>query len=485
MMDVLVLLLRQVSDPRKLSVLALSLFALAHLYQISAPPNGYHQWRESDTAAVALNYSQEDFNILRPRINQRGAGSGITGMEIPAYTYSVAILYKIFGPHHFLPRSVTLCLGLLGLWWFARIVELIWGKAAAPFALWALAFSPLYFFYAFKIMPDMTMISLLLGAVYYFVRYIGTAKTTDLAISCALLVVSACLKPVGLALYLPFLWILWRKSRRRKKRLLHFGGYIALSFSLVMVWFDYARGVNEVHGNPGFYLGETFWDFPETWFSMKHIKKVFLQWPPELWIGWGMLPAFIIGVFQSLKRKTGGVFLLWIIAGYIVLGLTSQLSTNHDYYSLVIVPAFAALTGFGLWWMNLSGGWKRGIAVILMIIAPVASFIRISHRFSDVPEFADIRADTAEYIMPGALVMVEDPTQAIRLYQLNRHGWPLRHGIKSDVIARNIESGAEFLVLENSFDRYGQTDALARLIETDSLFRLAKLYGYPVRQTLP
>lgn len=330
------------------------------------------------------------------------------------------------------------------------------------------------------------MIALTLGAVYYFVVYSKSQKITDLIISGALLTVSACLKPLGLALFLPFLWILWRKNpERRIQSLLYFGGYAALSFALVLAWFAYARWLNTIHGSPGFYLGETFWDFPETWFSIKHAKKVFLQWPPELWIGWGMLPVFIYGVYYALKRKTGGMFFVWIIAGYIVLGLTSQISTNHDYYSLIIVPAFAAISGLGLWRIYTLGGWRRGIATALIIVAPVAAFVRVSHRFSDVPEFDTIRASAAEHIAPDALVMVEDPTQAIRLYQLDRRGWPLRHGIKSDVIARNIANGTEFLILENSYERYEKSAALAGMIETDSLFRLATLYGYPVKHTQP
>ena len=33
----------------------LIIFAVLHIYRLTAPPNGYHKWRESDTAAVIQN----------------------------------------------------------------------------------------------------------------------------------------------------------------------------------------------------------------------------------------------------------------------------------------------------------------------------------------------------------------------------------------------------------------------------------------------
>ena len=180
-------------NPNRLFALCAFVFALAHLYNINSPPNGYHQWRESDTAAVALNYYQEDFSFLSPRINQRGAGSGITGMELPIYSFFSGALYFVFGPHHFIPRLITLVMGLLGLFWFYRAVSLLSGSRIALWSAWALAFSPLYYFYSYKIMPDIFMISLFLGAVYYFVSYTQSLRLRNLIISGILLAISACL----------------------------------------------------------------------------------------------------------------------------------------------------------------------------------------------------------------------------------------------------------------------------------------------------
>jgi len=54
---------------------ALVLFFILHLYYITAPPNGYHVWRESDTAAVTLNYYQDAQPFLAPKTNELGSSA--------------------------------------------------------------------------------------------------------------------------------------------------------------------------------------------------------------------------------------------------------------------------------------------------------------------------------------------------------------------------------------------------------------------------
>lgn len=99
---------------------AILIFVFMHLHFINAPPNGYHQWRESDTSAIILNFYQEDANFLQQRCNQRGDGSGITGGELPTYSYLSAMLYFLFGAHHFLARLLTLLGSLVALFYFRK-----------------------------------------------------------------------------------------------------------------------------------------------------------------------------------------------------------------------------------------------------------------------------------------------------------------------------------------------------------------------------
>ena len=73
-----------------LAAILIVLFALIHMPWITTPPIDEHNWRQTDTAAVARNFQFESSNIFLPRVDGRGQFSGITGMEFPAYNY---ILY--------------------------------------------------------------------------------------------------------------------------------------------------------------------------------------------------------------------------------------------------------------------------------------------------------------------------------------------------------------------------------------------------------
>lgn len=457
------------------------IFFLMHLYKLAAPPNGYHQWRESDTAAVILNYYQEDMNFLHPRINQRGAASGITGSELPIYNYASALVYQVTGPSHASARLLTLLAALFGLWLLRRIVTTLSDERTALFAVWAMAFSPLYFFYSYKIMPDIWMLTFLLAAVTLFLNFRNTQSHWNLAGSAICLILSACIKPLGLSLYLPFVYMIWRDRPRRRKNLTLMSVYILTTFGVVYGWFSYARHVNEVNRSAGFYLGEYLSAFVDFMLKPDFFKKLFLQWPFEIWIGWVLVPIFLYGVYRIIKTGIGRIYFVWILACYIVFVMVSSHSHTHDYYTLIIVPPLAAITGIGLNRFMQTASWRRYVVLALVVLAPVGAAVRTRHRLTDVNDFDQIRRDSDRSIPRDALVMVEETTMATRLYQLNRTGWPLRRAINYSAVEPLVKKGGEYLVLENPIETYN--DSLALLFETMPE-RISDLYCYRARNKI-
>lgn len=472
-------LLANVGRPRLVLLGAVVLFALCHLYQLSAPPSGYHAWRESDTAAIILNYYQEDPNFFQPRINQRGDASGITGMELPLYNYGVVILYNLFGPHHFLARGLTLILGCLVLLLVAGIARMLLGESTAGFAAWCMAFSPLFFFYGFKIMPDVTMLTLYLAAIFAYLKYQSSDRVRWWLVSLVCLTLSACIKPLGLSIYL--LWvIIWWQSQRSRRQSALLGAYIVVSFATTLGWFQYAQEVNELHQSAGFYLGEKLAIFHEYLFASQFVEKLVVQWPWELWIGWGLVPATLLGLFAIRRTKRTATYLaIWIVATFIVFAITAMHSASHDYYTLIIVPPLAIISGFGLKQLTCGARYRQALLVLLLVAGPIGAWARIGSRLSGESNFHQIRAAAKATIPPDALVMVQDPTTAIRLYQLNRRGWPLRSQITRDMVAGLISRGGEYLILSDPLDQYN--DSLALLVDTIPS-RLGPLHCYTVKE---
>ncbi|HEX2896870.1 MAG TPA: glycosyltransferase family 39 protein [candidate division Zixibacteria bacterium] len=462
---------------RLVLIAAIAIFIVLHIYHINEPPNGYHQWRESDTAAIILNYYQEDANFLHQRCNQRGIHSGITAGELPTYSYSSVILYFIFGPHHFLPRLLTLAGSLLGLYFFRNSVALLSNPTAANYSTIALAFSPIFLFYSFKIMPDIWMLMFMLGAVYFFLKYVNSNSRADFFLSAVFLILSATIKPLSLCIYLPFLFYLKSKTGRMRLSIRTMAVYGAVTFSVVLGWFLYGLHLNSIHHSDAFYMGQHLIRSHIYATEAFFYKMLFLQWPFELWIGWAMLPVFIYGCIKFWKEQHSRFFFIWILAGYIVFALVSSHARAHDYYTLVIVPPLAAISGWGLYRLSLLPKWRVPLVTFIVLVLPAVSSYRIKSRFDQVPFFDDIRLAAGEKLPPGKLVLVEDKSTPIRLYQLNRHGWPVRDSLCIESVCPFIDSGGVYLVLDNLIQTYNSD--IWPLVK-DSVFRIGPLYGYKV-----
>jgi len=462
---------------RLILIAAIAIFIVLHIYHINEPPNGYHQWRESDTAAIILNYYQEDANFFHQRCNQRGIHSGITAGEFPTYSYSSVILYFIFGPNHFLPRLLTMAGSILALWFFKKSVTLLSNERAAGYSTIALAFSPIFLFYSFKIMPDIWMLMFMLGAVYFFLKYVATNSGVDFWLSALFLVLSATIKPLSLCLYLPFLFYLRKNSEKKRTSIRTMAVYCAVTFSVVLGWFLYGLHLNSIHHSEAFYMGQHLIRSHIYATELFFYKMLFLQWPFELWIGWAMLPVFIYGAVKFWKESHSRFFFVWILAGYIVFALVSSHARAHDYYTLVIVPPLAAISGWGLSRLSLMQNWKIPLATFLLLVLPAVSSYRIFSRFDDVPKFEEIRRAANEKIPHDKLVLVEDKSTPIRLYQLNRHGWPVRDSLCIESVCPFIDSGGVYLVLDNPIQTYNQD--IWPLVK-DSVIKIGPLYGYKV-----
>jgi len=464
---------------RLILLIGIVIFVGGHLYQISAPPNGYHQWRESDTAAVALNYYQEDFSFLTPRINQRGSTDGATGMEMPIYNYTVAALYRLTGPTHVTPRLLTLFFACLGLWFFYRIVSKISDDSTARFATLAMAFSPLFFFYSYKIMPDVLMLTLYLGAIYFYLLFGERRQFGWWLLSALLLGLSAGIKPLGLSIYLPFAYLAWKCSSARWHRLALLLLYAVITITPVLLWMEYAKWLQQSSGLHSFYLGSKLSHFYEHLFTLQFLKKLFVQWPWELWIGWVLTPFFVYGLTRVFRLRRNLFYLVWIAAVYAVFGIVSLKASTHDYYTIVIVPPLAAISGIGLKELFESGSIRRFLVYAVLILVPLGVYLRIHTRFSSVDYFGQIRAAANEVIPRDERVIVEDFSGAIRFYQLNRIGWPLRSGVTFTEVTRYIDQGGRVIVLEKPLEDY--TDSLNMLFDSKE-YRLGPLYCYRLKE---
>lgn len=450
---------------------ALILFALLHLYRVSAPPNGYHQWRESDTAAVILNFYQENHSPLVPLTNELKSSAVITSIELPIYCYLSALGYFLLGPNHIAAHLLTIIAGCVGLWFFYRLTTLVAGKTAAVFSVWALAFSPLYFFYNFKMMPEIMMICFLLAGIYLFLRYINNRSISYFLLSAFCLSLAVSTKPFILSIYILLLYLLWKNKFKFKQIVWIIPLHFVIAIIPLLSWMIYSAWLVE--------RSTIIFSFYDYFFTSLFFKKFFLQWPYELWVGWILLPAFLYGLYKSIKNRENRFNFVWMGAAFIALVFMARYSRQHDYYSLFLIPAFAGITGYGLASLYKKGKNWRIVVYILIILAPVGAFLRIADRFGNIEDFYSIRRDVADIIPPHSKVVVEDNTRgALRLYQLNRKGWYVRTGDDYAGVLQAAKDGAEFLIVDRAVETYN--DSLRSFV-TGEPKRLGPVYCYTLK----
>jgi len=427
---------------------ALVIFAAIHLYDIAAPPNGYHQWRESDTAAISLSYEQRDLPLLQPQTLEIASSTPRARVEFPIYCYLAALGGASIGSIHLAAHLLTLLSACLGILLFYLIVARLSGPDVAGWASAAVAFSPLFFFYSFKIMPDTMMLALCLLGVYLFIRYIDTDSLGWALGSALALGLSACIKPLGLSVYLPLLYLVWTRARSRRRALVVWSVVAVAALIPAALW----------AGSTGWLLdrSDNVLRLRDYLFTTLFFKRLFLQWPPELWVGWALVLPFGLGVWRLAKERRGKVYFVWILAGFLALAAVARYSRQHDYYALVMVPPMAAVTGYGLRWLAGSGRRRRAaVLVAVAVLSPLAAWFRIEHRFGGTSEFYEMRRDTDKLMPPESLVVVQDPTRgAIRLYEMNRRGWYIRTEDDFPQVIDRVKSGAEFLLLEKPLAGY-------------------------------
>lgn len=455
---------------RLLLVVALVVFAIAHLPKLTSPPTGYHEWRESDVAAIILKFHTQDLPLWEPQTFEIASSSGGLKVELSVYAWLASLGYDLLGVNHAFPRGLTLLFAIIGLVSLYGIIRLHGDALAAAMTVWALAFSPLYFFYSFKIMPEIMMISLGVLSLMLFEWWRDKGDWTWLVVSALVMALAAATKPFVLGLYLPMLILRWRQRGLNVNTVVSLAVHFAIAVTPLMLWIAFTGWLLQRTGHV-----TSFW---ESVLSDVFFKHYLLQWPWELWVGWTLVPAFLMGIWCAIKRRIPTLIYWWILAACIVLTLVAAYSRTHDYYSLLIVPAFAAITGSGLARLAKGNRWQQVICVVLLVAAPVGAWARVEHRFGSAEEYITLRAESARLIPEDARVIVQDETRgAVRLYRLLRDGWSVSEPIETGRVTQLVKQGADYLIVNQPLD--------SEMTELDGVvfgepFELGPLVAYPV-----
>lgn len=132
-------------------------------------------WRQTDTAAIARNFYEEDFDILHPRVDWRGTTSGYVETNFPLYPFLVACSYAVVGgSYEWLGRLLSALFSTLTAALLYRLASRIYPDRPRLPLLAAFLYlaMPLNVFFGRTFMPEALMVLLSVASLLTFLRWL-------------------------------------------------------------------------------------------------------------------------------------------------------------------------------------------------------------------------------------------------------------------------------------------------------------------------
>lgn len=445
-----------------------------------------HVWRQTETQLVIDNFYEEDFNILNPRINDRGSGDGIVRKEFPLMQWLFALSYKVLGPSITLTRILSFLIGLaslLGMYQLARTY--LHSESAGLVAVWMLTFSPAFFYYMVCPLPDNLALSLVTWGFYSYIRCRGKPSVSNMWVPMLLLGLAALVKlPFVLFFALP---ISDQGLRFLKGSNSRFGIVTVMAVVALVpaaIWYVQAIpswGANPILSGilrPDLSLASYGHDL---WVNLAGVL-------PELLLNYATVPFFLVGLYFSFARRRNKE-LFWPVAvlvvcllGYVLFELPA-IGAAHDYYFFPFLPLLFLVSAYGaVSLLRLASGLKRHLVVLAIATSCVVCFLRMQGRWD--PDKPGFNKDLLQYkeqlqdaVPSNALCVVgNDNSHHVAFYYLDKKGWAFQDDrLDPERLQMAIAEGAQFLYSDSRKVENAVRSMLGDAIRTAGSYRVFEL----------
>ena len=323
-------------------------------YHFTYPILDSFNFRQAQTATIALNFYKNGINLLQTELDIFGIGKErFLTLEFPLYEAIVAILYKIFFVSDMWGRLVSIIVGFIGAWYLYKLVILLLkNNKIAFFSAFFYLFSPLNMFYQRTFMIEPTIIVLLLAAGYYFCHFVNYQDKKSYFLAIILLSLGFMHK----GLYGPF-WLLpmfiyyLRKQSFKKIMTIRSILLLLLPLLILFLWQEHVNKINTFAGHSFFTTtnpGHLEWNFGslEERFSISGWQFRLQQVLNGIFLKPGLL-LFLIGFLTVTKIDNSGFLLFWVISQAIYFVVLFRIQ-QQNYYQIIMTPVFSVFMSIGL-----------------------------------------------------------------------------------------------------------------------------------------
>lgn len=196
--------------------------------------------------------------------------------------------------------------------------------------------------------------------------------------------------------------------------------------------------------------------------AIKNIWGVFHSQLPELFINYGSVLFFLVGIgvfFQTTQRLRKYASELMILVAVVCFYLyeVNMIGMEHDYYLFPFVPMIFLIVAAGAKAILSSNKkWLQYAGVLALVILPLTAYLRVFHRWSPMGNETPVvsNKDELRYLTPDdELVIVgNDPSTHIYLYHLGKKGWTFENNwLTAEQLDSQINLGAKYLYSNTEF----------------------------------
>jgi 4-amino-4-deoxy-L-arabinose transferase-like glycosyltransferase len=422
---------------------------------------GIHAWRQTQTMTVVENFAFEDMNILDPRINSRGDGDGIFRMEFPLMQWGFAWFYKWFGVHLSIARILSFFISMLGVIGFYRLLR--WyqlPKNISALGAWCFAWSPLMFYYSVNPLPDNLALCFAIWSLGFLKRHQQSQSSRSLAAFSILLALASAVKLPFILFGAGYIPVFIQNLKKPDWQKLLIQPLIVLA-NLVpaAAWYLWVIPQWKNTALIGGVSAESSFNYQE---AMENIWGVFHSQLPELFINYGSVLFFLVGIgvfFQTAQRLKKYASELMILIAVVAFYLyeVNMIGTQHDYYLFPFIPLIFLIVTSGIKAvLNNNRKWLNYLGFVAVIILPITSYLRAEGRWEPMGNEKPLLLHKKELrnLTPDSTLVIvgNDPSTHIYLYHLGKKGWTFEQNwLTAEQLESYINNGAKYLYSNTEF----------------------------------
>ncbi|MBK8502386.1 MAG: glycosyltransferase family 39 protein [Saprospiraceae bacterium] len=431
----------------------IAILLLIRLFHFGHSIDEPHDWRQCDTAYYIQDFYKNGIDLLHPAVCWMG-DSDTLALEFPLPEALVAIGYKILGDSIPLARLFFLIFFCGAVYYYHRIVDLLFGNDFARLASLVYLVLPLSLYYSRAIHIDFFVIFCTHAMVYFYLLAIQNKRWIYFLMSSLAATLAFTVKvPYAFFWALPMLWFAWH--RNVLSWTLKYAAFYLIAIISFFLWQRHVQAINglspdwnyilhyhKMTQSPGWYfgtIGQRLSLYP--WWVL--LKRGILEVT-----GIVGLIFFILGT-RKIKRLENLPFLVWWMIGSILYVLVFfNLNFVHNYYQIPLLAPAAVMIAGGIYLIgNLGQRWMMSAYGLLCI----GNIWFTEKTYYEVPQDLEEIGRLIQNNTPdSALVIVTYGQMDCRnpkiLYRARRRGWSIEEAaLKPEVIQKlNLNENASY-----------------------------------------